>query len=254
MSNLNRAQKALPTAGAVIIGDEILSGQTRDANIGYLGSWLAERGIPLAEVRVVSDEEAAIIEAVNSLRARYDHVFTTGGIGPTHDDITAASVARAFAVPLEENAEAVALLLGGGDREGLRDDARLRMAMIPLGADLIENPVSRAPGFRIGNVYVMAGIPEVMQAMLESVAHLLGKGAPIQSRTITAIVAESRIARPLGDIQTANDDVKIGSYPFFRADATGTRLVLRATDAGRLDQVGVLVRTMLLGLGADIRD
>jgi len=253
MSDQDTKSTAPPTAGAVIIGDEILSGQTRDANIGYLGSWLAERGIPLAEVRVVSDEEAAIIEAVNSLRARYDHVFTTGGIGPTHDDITAAAIARAFDVPLEENAEAAALLLGGRDRDGLRD-ARLRMAMMPVGAQLIENPVSRAPGFRLGNVYVMAGIPAVMQAMLESIAHLLGEGAPIRSRTITAIVAESRIARPLGDIQKANGDVKIGSYPFFRPEATGTRLVLRATVPARLDEVGALVRAMLLSLGAEIRD
>jgi len=233
------------TAAVLVIGDEILSGRTKDKNIGYIAEYLTNIGIDLREVRVVADIEADIVGAVNALRARYDHVFTTGGIGPTHDDITADSIARAFGVPIGVDPRAVALLLERIPKDQL-NEARLRMARIPEGATLIENAVSKAPGFTIGNVHVMAGVPAIMQAMLDAVASRLETGQKIHSRSLAAGLKEGDIAGPLGAIQGEYPDVPIGSYPTFDP-ATGfaTTLVLRSRDETRLAAAEAAVRTML---------
>lgn len=221
------------TAGLLIIGNEILSGRTQDANLAYLGRRLGELGVRLMEVRIVADIEAAIVEALNELRRRHTYVFTTGGIGPTHDDITAASVAKAFGLPLIRNPEALALL-EARYRPGDLNEARLRMANTPEGARLVENPISTAPGFQIDNVFVMAGIPAIMQAMFESVVHRLVGGKPLLSRAVTVEIPEGVIAKDLGALQDAYPDVEMGSYPFSRQGRFGTRLVLRSTEEHRL--------------------
>ncbi|MGD9738438.1 MAG: competence/damage-inducible protein A [Bauldia sp.] len=224
-----------PTAAVLIIGDEILSGRTLDTNIGTIARFLTPRGIDLREVRVVADDEDAIVAAVNALRDDNSYVFTTGGIGPTHDDITAAAIARAFGVPLLLDPRAVAIL---EVRYGAAkvSDARLRMARIPEGAELIANSETGAPGFRIGNVHVMAGIPSVMAAMLEALAPMLSGGAPMLSRTVPAALGESFVAAGLETIQAAYPDVSIGSYPQQNPDGGfTTELVLRSRDAVRLD-------------------
>jgi molybdenum cofactor synthesis domain-containing protein len=233
------------TAALLVIGDEILSGRTKDQNIGTIAERCTALGIDLREVRVVPDVEAEIVAAVNALRARYDHVFTTGGIGPTHDDITADAIAKAFGVPIDADPRAVALLR---ERIAERDlnEARLRMARIPAGAELIQNSVSKAPGFSIGNVHVMAGVPAIMRAMFEALAPGLAKGAPMLSRSIEAGLKEGDIATPLGEVQRAFADVTIGSYPAF-IDGGGfrTTLVLRSRSAARLDAAEAAVRAML---------
>lgn len=222
------------TAGLCIIGDEILSGRTPDANLAWLARRLDEQGIRLREVRVVADDHEAIIEAVNALRNRWAYVFTTGGIGPTHDDITAAAIAAAFGVPVQRHPEAVRLLTEriGADR---MNEARLKMANMPAGARLIVNAASGAPGFVIGNVMVLAGVPMIMQAMFEAVAPELQGGTVVISRTITIRGAEGDIAEPLGAIQAQFPDISIGSYPVFERGRTGVHLVLRGTDAARLE-------------------
>lgn len=233
------------TAAVLVIGDEILSGRTKDKNIGYIAEYLTEIGIDVCEVRVVPDIEDEIVAAINALRSRYTHVLTTGGIGPTHDDITADSVAKAFGVPIDVDRRAVALL-----RERIPDDqlnmARLRMARIPEGADLIENTVSKAPGFSIGNVHVMAGVPSIMQAMLDALAKRLPTGRKMLSRSLEAGLKEGTIAGPLGEVQAAFADVSMGSYPRFE-EGVGytTTLVLRSRDAARLDEAEVAVARML---------
>ena len=237
------------TAGLLVIGNEILSGRTQDANIAYLGHRLNEIGVRLAEVRVVPDIEADIVAAVNALRARFDYVFTTGGIGPTHDDITAASVAAAFDVPLVQNPEARARL-EGNYRAGDLNEARLRMANTPEGATLIDNPVSAAPGFQIGNVFVMAGIPVIMQAMFESIVHRLVGGKPLLSRTFTVSLPEGKIAAGFGALQAAYPDVEMGSYPFSRDGRFTTRLVLRSSEEDRLAAAAAELETMITGLGS----
>ena len=225
----------------------MLSGRIQDANLQFLANTLKDLGIRLREARVIADDPAAIIGTVNSLRAQYDYVFTTGGIGPTHDDITAQCVADAFAVPLLRDARAVKLLEEYyGDR---LNDARLRMANIPQGAELLHNPVSRAPGFQLENVYVMAGVPSIMRAMFDHFKHRLAGGAPILSRTVGATVAESIIAKALEDIQNRYPELEIGSYPYFRAGQFGTALVLRGTDATRLDAATQEVADMVSALG-----
>lgn len=235
------------TAAVLIIGNEILSGQTRDANLAFLGESLGALGIRLREARVVADEEGAIVAAVNELRRRFDYVFTTGGIGPTHDDITAAAVAKAFGRPLMLHPEAHRIL-AGYYKPGELNEARLRMAHTPEGAELVENPISGAPGFQLENVFVLAGIPAVMQAMFESLRHRLTGGAPLLSHTVVAELPEGRMAQGLGAIQTANPDVEIGSYPFHKDGRYGSRLVVRATDPERLaavrDEVAALVRAL----------
>jgi len=236
------------TAGLLIIGDEILSGRTKDKNIGYIAEYLGRIGIDLKEVRVVGDQEAAIVEALNALRSRYSYVFTTGGIGPTHDDITADSVAKAFGVGIDVDPRVVALL-----KERFSDvelnAARLRMARIPDGAELIPNKVSRAPGFRIGNVMVMAGVPTIMQAMLDEAAKTLKTGARVLSETIRADAREGDIGTPLAEIAKAHPDTMIGSYPFFdEARGPNTNIVVRSRDPTLLASAKAAVEAMLVRL------
>lgn len=244
-----------PTAAMIIIGNEILSGRTQDKNLNYLATELTKHGVDLNEVRVVRDVEEAIISTVNELRKTHDYVFTTGGIGPTHDDITAPCIAKAFGVDLVADDAALQCLQDYYD--GRNDDfteARRRMANVPEGATLIENPVSAAPGFNIGNVYVMAGVPRIFQGMLDGVKHTLAGGDPLQSITVTAQIKESDIAAKLGEIQDANPDVEIGSYPYFRDGVLGTALVARASDDDALTNVADAIRTAVTELGGSISD
>jgi molybdenum cofactor synthesis domain-containing protein len=234
------------TAGMIVIGDEILSGRTKDVNIGAVADFCTDLGIELTEVRVVSDEMDAIVEAVNALRARYTYVFTSGGIGPTHDDITADAIARAFGVALPINAQARAMLEARWQQTGTEvNEARLRMARIPEGADLIVNSVSAAPGFRIGNVHVMAGVPVIMRAMLEALAPTLKGGRKVMSVAIKAAVGEGTLGGPLGALQEQYPDVKMGSYPQMGRDRVMTELVLRSADAERLEEAAAQVRAMV---------
>ena len=241
--------KSSVTAALLVIGNEILCGQTRDANLAFLGERLTALGIRLDEARVVADDEDAIVAALNELRRRFDYVFTTGGIGPTHDDITAASVAKAFGRPLTLHPEAHRILQAYY-KPGELNAARLRMAHTPEGAELVENPISGAPGFQVENVFVLAGIPSVMQAMFESLRHRLTGGERVLSETIVAYLPEGRMAEGLGAIQAANPDVEIGSYPFHKDGRYGARLVLRATDLERL----ALVREEVAALVSDLSE
>jgi molybdenum cofactor synthesis domain-containing protein len=225
-----------PTAAIIIIGDEILSGRTLDSNVNTIAKFLSALGIDLMEVRMVHDIEAQIISAVNDLRNVYEYIFTTGGIGPTHDDITADCMAKAFGVGISEHPAALRILVERyGDR--LNDNSR-RMARIPHGAELIKNPVSAAPGFQLGNVFVMAGVPKIMTGMLDDIAHRLRTGKQVLSRTIRlAYVGESWAADALREIDAAYPDLSLGSYPYgLTADgAFGTQLVVRGQDAESLD-------------------
>jgi molybdenum cofactor synthesis domain-containing protein len=240
-----------PTAAVLLIGNEILSGRTQDANLNYLARQLAALGIRLKEARVVVDEEDAIVEAVNALRARYSYVFTTGGIGPTHDDITAESIARAFGRRHLIHPEAYRILEAYYQEVGREfNAARLRMAHTPEGASLIQNALSRAPGFRIENVFVMAGIPAVMRAMFEAVAPTLETGPAVRSRAIATFLPEGEIAKGLGELQQRHGALEIGSYPFVREGRVGTTLVLRGTDAGALDTAAEELKALIEGLGA----
>jgi molybdenum cofactor synthesis domain-containing protein len=226
-------QMIVPTAGLLLIGDEILSGRTKDKNLGYIADYLAALGIDLKEARVVADNENDIIAAVNALRSRYTYVFTTGGIGPTHDDITADAIAKAFGVKIDHDPRAVAILKAHY-QPGQLNEARMRMARIPEGAELIENPVSKAPGFRLGNVFVMAGVPKIMQAMMDQLAPQLTRGSPILSTTVTAHMPEGDLAKPLKEIQDRYPEVAIGSYPFEESGKFGASLVLRSRSEGKL--------------------
>jgi molybdenum cofactor synthesis domain-containing protein len=241
-----------PTAALVIIGNEILSGRTHDVNGQWLGSRLAGMGIPLKEIRVVADDKDAIVEAVNALRSRNTYVFTTGGIGPTHDDITTECVAAAFGARVVLNSEAKRRLEAHyGERHTDLNEARLRMAHIPEGADLIDNPVSAAPGFRLENVHVLAGVPSIMRAMFDGVAHTLTGGAPIRSLAVTSHVREGDIAGPLGDLQKRYPDTDIGSYPFAKGNRIGASVVIRGTDPQMLQEVGEQVDKLMRDLGED---
>ena len=222
------------TAAILIIGDEILSGRTEDKNTGYIARWLNETGIGLMEARVVPDIEDEIVTAVNQLRGRYDYLFTTGGIGPTHDDITADAIARAFDVPIGKDPDAYVRLL---DYYGVENftEARQRMSRVPKGGELIDNPVSIAPGFKIENVFVLAGVPKVMQAMLESLRPHLKGGRQVISKTLTVHAPESAIAGALADIQDAHPEVSIGSYPFYAEGKGSAQIVVRAIDATLID-------------------
>lgn len=234
------------TAGLLVIGDEILSGRTKDVNIATTAEFCTDLGIELREVRVVSDVEDAIIEAVNALRERYTYVFTTGGIGPTHDDITADAIAKAFGVALPINPEARAMLEARWTSMGTEvTEARLRMARIPEGGSLIVNSVSAAPGFRIGNVHVMAGVPKIMKAMLESIAPTLEGGRKVSSVSVICRVGEGTIGGPLGRLQEEFPDVKMGSYPQMGHNYVMTELVLRSADEARLAEAAVKVREMV---------
>ena len=221
-----------PSAAMLVIGDEILSGRTRDANMHHLAQVLTQKGIDLKEVRVVSDDAAAIIDAIRTLSASFDHVFTSGGIGPTHDDITADCVAEAFGQTIDIRDDARALLAAHYERQGSElNEARLRMARIPEHGILIDNPVSIAPGFQVENCYVMAGVPSVFRAMVESVLPGLTGGAPLSSESQRFLVGEGDIAAPLGALAKDNPALSIGSYPFQHEGRYGTNIVIRGTDA-----------------------
>ncbi len=234
------------TAGMIVIGDEILSGRTKDVNIGAVADFCTDLGIDLTEVRIVSDEMDAIVEAVNALRVRCTYVFTSGGIGPTHDDITADAIATAFGVALPINAQARAMLEARWKQTGTEvNEARLRMARIPEGADLIVNSVSAAPGFRIENVHVMAGVPVIMRAMLEALTPTLKGGKKVTSVTVKAAVGEGTLGGPLGALQEQYPDVKMGSYPQMGQTRVMTELVLRSSDPERLEEAAGKVREMV---------
>ncbi len=242
------------TAGLLVIGNEILSGRTQDANIAWIGMHLAARGIALYEVRVVRDEEDAIVEALNDIRKKYRYIFTTGGIGPTHDDITAACVAKAFGAELEINAEAKARLEDFyKGRETTLNEARLRMARIPVGATLINNPDSAAPGFKIGNVFVLAGVPKIMQAMFAHVDSYLEGGPEMLTCAISGHMREGDFALELEEIQKNFADVEIGSYPHEGVKGPSVSLVLRSMHEDKLKQAADDVMAMLIGLGIDPR-
>ena len=239
------------TACLIVIGNEILSGRTKDANLQFLALHLNEIGVRLMEARVIPDVEATIIATVNECRAKFDYVITTGGIGPTHDDITADCVAKAFGVALPEHPEAVARLERHYGDPALFTPARRRMARIPEGGILIDNPVSVAPGFQIGNVFVLAGVPMIVEAMFKSFQHRLVGGKPMLSRTVRINLPEGTIAEPLRGLQERYSDLEIGSYPAFRMGKISTGLVLRGTEAQRLDVAANELAEILRKLGGE---
>jgi molybdenum cofactor synthesis domain-containing protein len=235
------------TAGLLVIGDEILSGRTKDKNIGYVAEYLTRIGIDLREARIVADDENAIVEALNAMRARYTYVFTTGGIGPTHDDITADSVAKAFGVAIDYDERALALLKERYAAMGTElNQARMRMTRVPKDAELVPNKVSAAPGFWIGNVIVMAGVPSIMQAMLDEVAPRLNTGIRMLSETVRADCREGDVGTELGEIAKAHPDVMIGSYPFVdEVRGPNTNIVVRGRDPARLAAAKKAIEIML---------
>jgi molybdenum cofactor synthesis domain-containing protein len=245
------------TAAVLVIGDEILSGRTQDVNIAAIARFLGPFGIDLCEARCVPDITAEIVAAVNALRARYTYVFTTGGIGPTHDDITADAIGAAFGLPVEHHPEAMALL-AARYAPGDFNEMRQRMARVPKGASLIRNPVSVAPGFQIGNVFVLAGVPKIMQAMLEDVAPRLARGTPVVSTSIVVRLPEGRVAGELAAIQDRNQEVSIGSYPFFTTSGTaaemrasvGTALVVRGRNPAKVEAAASEIEALVRALGA----
>jgi molybdenum cofactor synthesis domain-containing protein len=247
------------TAAVLVIGDEILSGRTQDTNVATIARFLAPYGIDLSEVRFVPDVEAEIVAAVNALRRRYTYVFTTGGIGPTHDDITADAIGAAFGLPVTHHPQAMTLL-SARYAPGDFNARRQRMARTPTGASLIENPVSTAPGFQIDNVFVMAGVPKIMQAMLEDVGPRLQQGVPVIIRNLTIGLPEGKIAQKLAEIQAANPNVSIGSYPFFAGDrpsamggvsSAGTTLVVRGRDSAAVDFAADALAALARFFGAE---
>ena len=238
------------TACVVIIGNEILSGRTQDENLAFLAKGLNEVGIRLREARVIADDAATIIATINEVRRKFDHVFTTGGIGPTHDDITSASIAEAFGVPLILHPEAKRLLESHYPPGGL-NEARLRMAHVPDGAALLPNPISRAPGFRIDNVYVLPGVPQIMQAIFSELKHRLRGGARLLSRSVSCALSEGALAKELGALQDRYTDLEIGSYPYFRRSDFGVTLVLRGTEKSRLAAAVEELKALIRRLGGD---
>ena len=240
---------ATVTAAVLVIGDEILSGRTKDRNIGYIADYLTRVGVDVCEARVVPDVEDEIVAALNALRARYDYVVTTGGIGPTHDDITADAVAKAFGVPIGEDPRVIAIML-----ERYRPDeltpARRRMARIPAGAELIENPISRVPGFHIGNVFVLAGVPAVMQAMLDFAVKRMKTGAPMLVETVEAgAVPEGLYGDALAAIAAAHSEVSIGSYPSFKDGRFANQIVVR----GKMEAAVIAAKSAVVAMLADLR-
>jgi len=238
------------TACVLIIGNEILSGRTQDANLAFLAEGLNAAGIRVREARVIPDVAEEIVAAVNEVRRRFDYVFTTGGIGPTHDDITAQSIADAFGVKLILHPEAKRLLESHYPPGGL-NEARLRMAHVPEGAALLPNPISRAPGFRIDNVFVLPGVPQIMQAIFTELKHRLVGGDKVLSRSVSCAHAEGTIAKDLAALQDVYPDLEIGSYPYYRRSDFGVTLVLRGTDRARLDEAAEQLKDMIRRLGGD---
>jgi molybdenum cofactor synthesis domain-containing protein len=238
------------TACVVIIGNEILSGRTQDANLTFLAQGLNDIGVRLREARVIADDTPTIVGTVNEVRRKFDYVFTTGGIGPTHDDITAPSIAEAFGVPLILHPEARRILESHYPPGGL-NEARLRMAQVPEGASLLPNPISRAPGFRIGNVFVLPGVPQIMQAIFNELKHRLKGGAKVFSRSISCTMGEGTIAKDLAALQARYADLEIGSYPYFRRSDFGVTLVVRGTERGRIAAAVEELKALIRTLGGD---
>jgi molybdenum cofactor synthesis domain-containing protein len=249
MSDADPAAEVV-TACVLIIGNEILSGRTQDANLAFLATGLNEAGIRLREARIIPDDAAVIVASVNEARGKFDYVLTTGGIGPTHDDITSACVAEAFGVPLILHPEAKRLLETHYPPGGL-NEARLRMAHVPEGASLLPNPISRAPGFRIENVYVLPGVPQIMQAIFSELKHRLRGGARLYSRSVSCALSEGALAKDLGALQERYADLEIGSYPYFRRGDFGVTLVLRGTDKARIAGAVEELKALIRALGGD---
>ncbi|WP_157220242.1 competence/damage-inducible protein A [Flavisphingomonas formosensis] len=245
------ANERIWTAGLLVIGDEILSGRTQDKNISQVALWLNLQGIRLAEVRVVPDVTDAIVEAVNALRRRNDYLFTTGGIGPTHDDITVDAIAEAIGVPVIIHPRARAALEGYYQSRGGLTEARMRMARVPEGAELIENSMSGAPGIRHGNIFILAGVPHIAGLMLEALSGKLEGGRPLISRVVGCWVPESEVADMLASIERAFEGCQIGSYPFFRDGRVGANFVIRSTDAERLDACAAALIAALHAAGRE---
>ena len=241
------------TAAMIIIGNEVLSGRTQDKNLAFVAKMLGEIGVDMQEARVIPDELDIVVAAVNDMRARYDYIFTSGGIGPTHDDITADCIAAAFGVKLEKHPLAMQALQAHYDaQEAEFNEARQRMARIPEGASLIENPVSTAPGFKIGNVHVMAGVPKIMQAMMENILPTLKGGEKLSSVTITSNIPEGSIAAEMGGLQERFPEVNIGLYPFYSPEGAGVSVVARGRDTAQLAEVEAAVKAHLADIGAQI--
>ena len=246
---MKKADPAPDTVSAcvLIIGNEILSGRTQDANLSFLALGLNDAGIRLREARVIADDPAAIVATVNEVRRKFDYVCTTGGIGPTHDDITSACIAEAFGVKLILHPEAKRILESHYPA-GAVNEARLRMAQVPDGASLLLNPISRAPGFRIGNVFVLPGVPQIMQAIFNELKHQLKGGAKVLSRSVSCTLGEGTIARDLAALQERYSDLEIGSYPYFRRSDFGVTLVVRGTERARIlaaiEELKVLIRAL----------
>jgi molybdenum cofactor synthesis domain-containing protein len=243
----------MSNACLIIIGNEVLSGRTQDLNLSFLGSRLNEIGVRMVETRVIADDTDVIVETVNECRAKFDYVFTTGGIGPTHDDITSAAIAKAFGVELYRDQKIVDLFLQHYKPEELNDE-RLKMCDFPIGSSLIENPISKAPGYQVGNVFVLAGVPVIMQAMYEALKDRLIGGKPMQSKTVIAYVGEGVLAKGLGEVQNAHASVEIGSYPFFRQGRLGSALVVRGADEEALEAATQAVRDLVSELGVEHHD
>ena len=248
------SEAKIVTACVLIIGNEILSGRTQDINLAYIAKRLNELGIRMREARVIPDIEATIVATLNEVRAKFDYIFTTGGIGPTHDDITSECVAKAFGRKLILHPRAHEILRKRYANPADLNEARLRMAHMPEGSELVENPISGAPGYRTENVFVLAGVPKIMQAMFESLTPLLTGGAPILSRAVSAQIAEGVIAKDLGALQERYADLDIGSYPWYRGGRFGTALVMRGTDAAKLEACAAELKTMIRRLGAEPAD
>jgi molybdenum cofactor synthesis domain-containing protein len=247
---MDKPREKTLSAAVLVIGDEILSGRTQDTNTNYIARFLSARGIDLKEARVVGDAEGEIVAALNALRSRYDFVFTTGGIGPTHDDITADAVAAAFGVGIGYHPEAYALLEARYP-PGEFNEMRKRMARVPDGASLVKNTISAAPGFHIGNVFVLAGVPAIARAMLEALDPILPRGAQVHAVTVTGEIAEGKVAEGLALIQKAHPDVAVGSYPYYRPDGGfGVQLVARSRDSAKVEETAGAIEALLRSLGA----
>lgn len=239
------------TAGVIIIGNEVLSGRTQDTNLAYMGKQLDALGISIMEARVIPDIEQTIISTVNHFRETYTYVFTTGGIGPTHDDITAVAIAKTFNVNLEKNAEAVRLL-EKYSRSGGVNEARMKMAYIPEGAKLIDNPLSGAPGFQMENVFVMAGVPAIMQLMFDGITNRLTGGDPIITVNVATNIGEGVFAADLSKLQDKYPNITIGSYPYYRQRKLGVNLVMRSTNEDQLEELKEEIKVMIIHLGGKI--